>query len=404
MTTACPIQQRVRGACPRPRAPAGPAAGRHQRRALPDARGRPGARHPALHQHRQDRRRPEPDAVRDRPVLRPQSPRRCTRRCRARRRPWPLSARDRRARRAELREPQPGQAPASPRSSLPGEKTPEDYLRELCEEGMRDAVRRRPAARGVRAARARAGHHQPDGVRVVLPDRLGLRPLRPRSGIFPPRPAARPAGPLVSYLLVSEPRLPAEVRPALRAVPRPEPLRGARYRHRLLQGAPRRGDRVRPARSTARPTWRRSARSARWRPRRRIKDVGRALIDPAGPRRSGHQARPREAATSRSRRRSRRSRSFASWPTRTPRSAGCSTSPAGSKGLARNVGTHAAGVVIADRPLDRPRAAPEAAQQGQGQGGHQHPVGDGRRREGRPAEDGLPRPAQPDEPCRPPSG
>ena len=44
------------------------------------------------------------------------------------------------------------------------------------------------------------------------------------------------------------------------------------------------------------------------------------------------------------------------------------------EGLARNVGTHAAGVVIADRPLQRPRPAPEAAEQGQGQGGRQHPV------------------------------
>ena len=32
----------------------GPAAGRHQRRPLPDAGGRPGPRHPALHQHGQD--------------------------------------------------------------------------------------------------------------------------------------------------------------------------------------------------------------------------------------------------------------------------------------------------------------------------------------------------------------
>ena len=70
------------------------------------------------------------------------------------------------------------------------------------------------------------------------------------------------------------------------------------------------------------------------------------------------------------------------------------------EGTVRNVGTHAAGVVIADRPLARPRPAPEAPQQGQGQGGRQHPVGDGRRREGRPAEDGLPRPAEPHEPRR----
>ena len=70
------------------------------------------------------------------------------------------------------------------------------------------------------------------------------------------------------------------------------------------------------------------------------------------------------------------------------------------EGLARNAGTHAAGVVIADRPLERPRPAPEAPQQGQGQGGRQHPVGHGGRREGRPPQDGLPRPAEPDQPRR----
>ena len=43
----------------------------------------------------------------------------------------------------------------------------------------------------------------------------------------------------------SEPRLPAGVRPAVRAVPGREPPRSARYRHRLLPAAPRRGDPVR---------------------------------------------------------------------------------------------------------------------------------------------------------------
>ena len=64
------------------------------------------------------------------------------------------------------------------------------------------------------------------------------------------------------------------------------------------------------------------------------------------------------------------------------------------EGLARNVGTHAAAVVIADRPLTD--YVPLAARAGQG--GSHHAMGDGRRRAGRPAEDGLPRPAQPDDP------
>ena len=49
------------------------------------------------------------------------------------------------------------------------------------------------------------------------------------------------------------------------------------------------------------------------------------------------------------------------------------------EGLARNVGTHAAAVVIADRPL----TDYVPLQQRAGQGGNHHPVGDGRRRAGR---------------------
>ena len=64
------------------------------------------------------------------------------------------------------------------------------------------------------------------------------------------------------------------------------------------------------------------------------------------------------------------------------------------EGLARNVGTHAAAVVIAEQPVERIRAA--AAREGQD--GSHHAMGDGRRRAGRPLEDGLPRPAEPHDP------
>ena len=59
----------------------------------------------------------------------------------------------------------------------PDEKTPEDYLRELCETGLRERYGENPPAGGVRPAGARALDHQPDGVRLLLPDRLGLRAL-----------------------------------------------------------------------------------------------------------------------------------------------------------------------------------------------------------------------------------
>ncbi len=63
----------------------------------------------------------------------------------------------------------------------PGGKTPEDYLRELCVAGLRERYGAPPDPGRARPDGARAGDHQPDGVRVVLSDRLGLRPLRPRA-------------------------------------------------------------------------------------------------------------------------------------------------------------------------------------------------------------------------------
>ena len=131
-------------------------AGRDQRRPLPDPRRRRRARRPALHQHRQDGRRPDADEVRDRRVLSSAARTRCTRRCRATRRPWPprrgsprWSSRTTRA--------SAWAAAASRRFSRRTSKTPEDYLRELCEAGLRERYGDEPAARGSRAAGPRAG-------------------------------------------------------------------------------------------------------------------------------------------------------------------------------------------------------------------------------------------------------
>ena len=62
----------------------------------------------------------------------------------------------------------------------PEGKTPEEYLRELCETGLTERYGDNPSRGRGRPAGARAGHHLPDGVRQLLPHRLGLRPLRPR--------------------------------------------------------------------------------------------------------------------------------------------------------------------------------------------------------------------------------
>ena len=165
----------------------------------------------------------------------------------------------------------------------PDEKTSEDFLRELVLAGLKERyagnpqrIGRRPVVgRGHGPRRSRDGRDQQAGVCQLLPHRVGLRPLRPLAGHSGdgPRIGRRLAGGL---WLVLEPRLPAGLRPAVRAVPRREPPGGARYRHRLLPAAPRRGDPVRQRASTAWRTWPRSAPSARWRP-------GRPSATSAGP-------------------------------------------------------------------------------------------------------------------------
>ena len=79
-------------------------------------------------------------------------------------------------------------------SRRPEAKTPEEYLRELCETGLQERYGDEPAGGGAAAAGARAGHHLPDGLRQLLPDRLGLRALRPRERHPVHAPAARGAG------------------------------------------------------------------------------------------------------------------------------------------------------------------------------------------------------------------
>ena len=84
-----------------------------------------------------------------------------------------------------------GQAALSRLSRCRRRRPPQDYLRELCVQGLQGALRRRPetccrdgelAPSGDRAARARAGGDQQAGLSQLLPDRLGLRALRPRAG------------------------------------------------------------------------------------------------------------------------------------------------------------------------------------------------------------------------------
>ena len=107
-------------------------------------------------------------------------------------------------------------------------------LRRLAREGLR-APLRRPAARGgARAARVRARRDRGDGLRVLLPDRLGLRPLR-EGERDRGRARARLGGGLDRRLRAQHHRpRPARQRPPVRALPQPGAQVDAGHRHRLL--------------------------------------------------------------------------------------------------------------------------------------------------------------------------
>ena len=249
---------------------------------------------------------------------------------------------------------------SSPRSSRPDEKTPEEYLRELCEAGPARALRRRPARP---RPRERLEHE------LGIISRMGFASYFlivwdfvrfAREQGIPSSARGSACGALGQLRALPQPRRPAQVRPAVRAVPRPEPLRGAGYRHRPLPGAARRGHRVRPqkygeANVAQIGTFGTMAAKAAHQGRRP------GAEHPAGPRRPGHQADPDPAEHHARRGPQGRARAAGGWPTRTPRSRELIDFARRLEGTTRNVGTHAAGVVIADRPLERLRAAAEAS-------------------------------------------
>ena len=190
----------------------------------------------------------------------------------------------------------------------------------------------------------------------------------------------------------SEPRLPAGVRSAVRAVPGREPPRGARYRHRLLPAAARRGDPVRQGevRHDERGADRhvRHAGGPGGDPRRGPRPgpahpAGRCHRGPGARRTEDHaQGRPGKERRPEEGLRHRR---------RGPQAAGPGEGHRG-PGAQRRHARRRRG----DRRPAADRLRPLAARAGQ-EGSH-HPMGDGRRGAGRPAEDGLPRPAQPHDP------
>ena len=243
-----------------------------------------------------------------------------------------------------------------PRYPVPDGKLPEDYLEELARAGLKqrlaDGRQRRTRRGGVLVPpRDRARDHPLDGVRGLLPGGVGLHPLRARAR-HPGRTGARQRGRLAGGLRPAHHRhRPARVRPALRALPQPRPHLDARHRHRLLPAAARRGDRARARRLRRGERLARSPRSTSCRPARasatsaacmgmsfaetdRIAKLvpdgigvtlESALQRLAAPRRGGAAGAPTSRGSSRSGRRL--------------------------EGLARHCGVHAAGVVIAPRPV-----------------------------------------------------
>ncbi len=276
-----------------------------------------------------------------------------------------------------------------PSYPVPEGYTEATYLRELCEHGMLRRYGGDPAVRGARAPRLRARRHRRDGLRRLLPHRLGLRQVRQGQRH---RRGTRPrVGRRVHRELLPEHHRhrPAQVRPALRALPQPGAQEHARRRHGLQREAPRRRHRLRGAQvrarqgradhhlrhhGRARRRARRGARHGQAVRRRRQDRQDDPRGGPAGHLRPGHAAGRRAQAGLRRRRGGQAGRR----PRHEPR------------------GTHPQRLHPRRRRGHQRQAAhrvPAAAAEGRRRA--RHAVRHGRRRQARPAQDGLPRPAQP---------
>ncbi len=228
------------------RAGAGPAADRHGRRPLPAPRG---LRHPLRAAVRAD----EVDAGAAEAALRHQrvlfeEPRRDGGVVRAVARGGADVARDRRALRHHARARQDDAAGLSDARRQRADRVPAPAHRA----GAARALRRPAARRGARAPRDRAARDRGHGLRVLLPDRVGLREIREGQ-----RHRGRP-GPRIRRGLDRElrpahhGRRPARLGPAVRAVPQRGAQDDAGHRHRLLDPRPRARDQVRPGEVRAR--------------------------------------------------------------------------------------------------------------------------------------------------------
>ena len=247
----------------------------------------------------------------------------------------------------------------SPSSRRRRGKTPDEYLRELCEAGLTERYGDNPPEAVADAARARAGHHLPDGLRQLLPHRLGLRALRPRER----HPGTRPRlGVRRARQLRPEaqPRRPLEYDLLFERFLDPNRTEAPDIDIDFCQDRREEVIAVRQARSTARTASPRSRTFGTLAAKAALKDVGRVLDVPLERvnRLTKHGA--RRCSTSRSTTPLEQSRRTSSASTTTTREVRELIDIARKlEGTNRNAGTHAAGVVIANGPLTDyvPRAA-----------------------------------------------
>ena len=277
-----------------------------------------------------------------------------------------------------------------PPPEVPGARGPRRVRlpRRALREGPREAVRPRDA-RDPGAAQVRAEDDPRDGLRRLLPDRLGLRQLREAERHLG-RPGPRLDGGLARRVRARHHRgRPDEVRPALRALPQPGAQVDAGHGHRLLGRRPRPGHQLRRREVRARP-----------------RGADHHLRDDDGARRGARRgARARGSVRDRRQDREAHPRGREGLPRRLPEAGlraegGVRRRSAGARDRRPREAARGARAPGLDprrgrrhlRPAaDRRRAAPA---QGRGRGDG-HAVRDVGRRGARPAEDGLPRAPQP---------
>ena len=291
---------------------------------------------------------------------------------------------------ADSRRHRPGAGQAAlPRLHAAGRRRPRRTTSASCAcAGLQGALRRRAASaatdgelsrRGHGPARPRAGRDQQARLPQLLPDRLGLRPLRRERRASRPRPAARASARWSAYALYLSHVCPLEydllferfLDENRREAPDIDIDFCQERRGEVIQYVKEKYGEANVAQIGTFGTL--AARAA-------IRDVGRALGMPI-PRVDadrGHGA--RRTAASRSSKALEKSDDLKKAYDTDPEVRELLDLAMQIEGLARNVGTHAAAVVIADRPLTE--YVPLAARAGQG--GRHHAMGDGRRRE-RPA-------------------